>query len=74
MTSPQERQLWDQSQEIKSEHDIRFLEGEEHLHFERDVCEDWMETIGSLKHFQHLQQHLQQQQQLTQEGLQAIEL
>jgi hypothetical protein len=39
----------------------RFLEGEEHLHFERDVCENWMKTNISLKHLQHLQQHLQQQ-------------
>jgi hypothetical protein len=38
----------------------RFLEGEEHLHFEGDVCEDWMETIACPKHFQDLQQHLQQ--------------
>jgi hypothetical protein len=43
----------------------RFLEGEEHLHFEGDVCEDWMETIVCPKHFQHLQQHLQQHQQHT---------
>jgi hypothetical protein len=32
------------------------------MHFEGDVCEDWMETIAILKHLQHLQQHLQQQQ------------
>jgi hypothetical protein len=43
------------------------------MHFERDVCEYWMETIASPKHFQHLQQHLQQQQH-THEGLYAIEL
>jgi hypothetical protein len=30
------------------------------MHFEGDVCDGWMETIASLKHFQHLQQHLQQ--------------
>jgi hypothetical protein len=53
-----ERQLREQNHGIKKEHDIRFLEGEEHLHFEGDVCEDWMETITSLKHLQHLQQHL----------------
>ncbi len=47
--------------ELKREHDIRFLEGEEHLYFEGDVCEDWMETTTSPKHLQHLQQHLQQQ-------------
>jgi hypothetical protein len=67
----------EQNQGIKREHDIRFLEGEEHLHFERDVCEDWMETTTNLKHLQHLQhlqQHLYQQQSQTQEGLQAIEL
>jgi hypothetical protein len=39
----------------------RFPKGEEHLHFEGDVCEDWMETTPSPKHFQHLQQHLQRQ-------------
>jgi hypothetical protein len=32
--------------------------GEEHLHFEGDICEDWMEITTSLKHLQHLQQHL----------------
>jgi len=48
----------EQSQGVNREHDIRFLEDEEHLHFERDVCENWMETITSLKHLQHLQQHL----------------
>ncbi len=57
MTSPQEKQLKEQNQGVKREHDIRFLEGEEHLHFEGDVCEDWMETTTSPKHFQH-QQHL----------------
>jgi hypothetical protein len=39
---------------VQKEHDIRFPEGEEHLHFEGDVRENWMETIASLKHFQHL--------------------
>jgi hypothetical protein len=58
MTSPQEKQLKEQNQGVKREHDIRFLEGEEHLHFEGDVCEDWMETTTSPKHFQRLQQHL----------------
>jgi hypothetical protein len=57
MTSPQERQLREHNQEVKKEHDIRFLEGEKHLHFEGDVCEDWMETTVP-KHFQHLQLHL----------------
>jgi hypothetical protein len=51
------------SQGVKREHHIQILEGEEHLHFEGDVCEDCMETTTSLKHLQHLQQHLQQQQQ-----------
>jgi hypothetical protein len=54
MTLPQEKQLREQSQGVKKEHDIRILEGEEHLHFKVDVCEDWMETTRSLKHFQHL--------------------
>jgi len=49
-------------QEVKREHDTRFLEGEEHLHFDGDIYEDWMETIESPQHFQHLQQLLQQQQ------------
>ncbi len=44
MRSPQERQLKEQRQEVKRVHDTRFLEGEEHLHFNGDVYEDWMET------------------------------
>jgi hypothetical protein len=40
MTSLQEKQLNDRSHGVKKEHDIRFLKGEEHLHFEEDVCED----------------------------------
>jgi len=43
------------------------------LHLDGDIYEDWMETTGSPHHFQHLQHHLQQQQQ-TQEGLQATRL
>ncbi len=54
MTLPHEKQLQEQSYGVKKEHDIRFPEGEKHLHFEEDVCEDWIETITSLKHFQHL--------------------
>jgi hypothetical protein len=42
---------------------MRFPKGEEHLHFDGNVYGDWMETIASPQHFQHLQQHLQQQQQ-----------
>ncbi len=60
MTSPHERQLMEQRQEVKKEHDIRFPKGEEHLHFDGDVYENWMETIVSPQHFQHLQQQLQQ--------------
>jgi hypothetical protein len=40
MTCPQKRQLKEQSQGVKKEHDIRLLEGEEHLYFEGYVCED----------------------------------
>jgi hypothetical protein len=58
MMLPHEGHMREQSQGINREHDIRFLEGEEHLHFEGDVCEDWMETTTSPKHLQHLQQHL----------------
>jgi hypothetical protein len=54
MTSPHEKQLQERSQGFKREHDIKFPEGEEHLHFEGDVCEDWMETIANPKHLQHL--------------------
>ncbi len=43
---------------VKREHDMRFPKGEEHLHFEGDVCEDWMETNVNPKHFQLIQQHL----------------
>ncbi len=53
MTSPQKRQLNEQKQEVKREHDTRFPKGEEHLHFDGDVYEDWMETIGSPQHFQN---------------------
>jgi hypothetical protein len=28
------------SQKVKKEHDIRFIEGEEHLHFDANVYED----------------------------------
>jgi hypothetical protein len=45
-------------QKVKRELDTRFPEGEEHLHFDGDIHEDWMETTGSPQHFQHLQQHL----------------
>jgi hypothetical protein len=55
MTSPLKKQLKEQIQGVKKEHDIRFPEGEEHLHFEGDACENWMETIASPKHLQHLQ-------------------
>jgi hypothetical protein len=58
MTLPQEKQLGEQSQGVKREHDIRFPEGEEHLHFEGDVCDNWMETTTSPRKFEHLQQHL----------------
>jgi hypothetical protein len=68
MTLPQERQLKEHSHGVRKD-DIRFVEGEEHLHFEGDVCEDWVETTASPKHFQHLQQ-----QQQTHEGLQHTEL
>ncbi len=51
----QEKQSREQSQEVHWEHDIRVLEGEEDLHFGGDVYEDWMETIASPQHFQHLQ-------------------
>jgi hypothetical protein len=63
MTSPQERQLREQRQKVKKEHDTRFLEGEKHLQMDGDIYEDWMDTIGSSHHLQHSQQHLQQQQQ-----------
>jgi hypothetical protein len=58
MTFSQERQLREQSQEVKKEHDMRFPKGEKHLHFDGDVYEDWMETTRSPQHFQHLQQKL----------------
>ncbi len=54
MTSPQERQMREQSQEVKNEDDIRFPKGGEHLHFDGDGYEDQMETIASPQHFQHL--------------------
>ncbi len=39
MTSPQDKQLREQNQGVKREHDISFPKGEEHVDFERDVCE-----------------------------------
>jgi hypothetical protein len=42
MSFPQERQLREHKQKFKREHDIRFLESEEHLQMERDVYEDWI--------------------------------
>jgi hypothetical protein len=47
MTSPEERQLKELSHKVKKEHDIRFIEGEEHPHFDANVYEDWIETIVS---------------------------
>jgi len=47
------------SSRVKKEHDTRFPKDEEHLHLDGDTYEDWMETIGSPQHFQHLQHHLQ---------------
>ncbi len=55
ITSPHERQLKEQRQEVKKEHDTRFPKGEEHLHFDGDVYEDYqMETTGNPQHFQNL--------------------
>ncbi len=67
MASSHERQLKEHNQEVKKEHDTRFSKGEKHLHLDANVYEDWMETITN-------PQHMQQQQQQTQEGLQVIEL
>jgi hypothetical protein len=53
------KQLREQNQEVKKEHGIRFLEGEEHLHFDVNVHDNWMETITSPQHLQHLEQQLQ---------------
>jgi hypothetical protein len=39
--------LKEKRQEVKGEHETRFLEGEEHLHFDGDVYEDWTKTIAS---------------------------
>jgi hypothetical protein len=57
MTFLQEKELREQSQEVKREHDTRFPEGEEHLYFDGDVYAKSMETTSSPQHFQHLQQH-----------------
>jgi len=51
MSSPQERQLREQRQ--KRKHDTRFPNGEEHLHMDGDIYENWMDTIRSPQHFQH---------------------
>ncbi len=59
MTSPHKKQLKEHRQNVKREHDTRFLEGEEYLYFDGDVYEDWMETTKSPQHFHHFQHHLQ---------------
>jgi hypothetical protein len=40
MISPQDKQLKEQSQEVKKEHDTRIPEGEEHLYFDDNMYED----------------------------------
>jgi len=55
--------LREQGQEVKEEHDTRVPKGEQHLHFDANVYEGWVETTTSPQHLQHLEQHLQQQQQ-----------
>ncbi len=67
MTFPREKQLKEQRQKVKNELDIRFLKGEEHMHFDGDVYEDQMKISRK-------PQHLQQQQQYAQEGLQISRL
>jgi len=42
--------LREQKQEVKEEHDTRFPKGEEHLHFDGNVYENWMETTTSPQH------------------------
>ncbi len=54
MTSPHERQLKEQIQKVKKDHDIRFLEGEEHLHLDGNIYEDLMDITRSPQHFQKL--------------------
>jgi hypothetical protein len=56
MAFSQERELKEQSQEVKKEHDTRFSKAEEHLHLYAIIYEDWMETTTSPQHLQHLQQ------------------
>ncbi len=54
MTSLQEKQLREQRQKIKGEHETRFPKGEEDLQFDGDVYENWMETTTIPQHFQQL--------------------
>jgi hypothetical protein len=42
----------EQKQKIRKEHDIRFIESDEHLHFDANVYEDWMETTTSPQHLE----------------------
>jgi hypothetical protein len=58
MTSPQKKKLREQGQEVKEEHDTRVPKGEQHLHFDANVYEGWVETTTSPQHLQHLEQHL----------------
>ncbi len=44
MTSPQEKQLKEQRQEVKEEHETRVPKGKQHLHFDANVHENWVET------------------------------
>ncbi len=50
MTSLHERQLREQQEEIKEEHDTRVPGGEKHMHFDANVYENWMESIVSPQH------------------------
>ncbi len=47
MTSPQERQLKEQKQKVKKEHDTRFPKSEEHLQMDGDAYEYQIDTIRS---------------------------
>jgi hypothetical protein len=51
------------NQKVKREHGTRIPKVEEHPQTDEDIYKDWMDNHESPQHFQHLQQHVQRQQQ-----------
>jgi hypothetical protein len=52
MSSSHEKQMREQRQKVKREHDTRFIKAEEHSPMDGDIYEDLMDTIRSPQHLQ----------------------